>query len=320
MRDMKKSNNILGAAILALLAAGIAACSGPAEPPAPAAAAVSQDVRRFPLGAMTAIALRDGGLELPNDNKVFGVGRTAAEVAEVLGAAGLPTDKLSLSVQPLVVKVGGRVLLFDTGAGSNMGDGAGKLGAALAEAGVTPGDVTDVFISHLHGDHIGGLIDAAGDPVFTNAAIRMSAPEWDTLSGLDDTSAAAFGVARHKQLMLAITADVATFQPGADVLPGMVRAVEVKGHTPGHSAFRIGTGTSSVLYVGDAMHHHIVSVQKPEWTIAFDSDGATGAASRASLLAELAASGQRVYAVHFPFPGLGRIEKRGEGYAWVAEQ
>ncbi len=67
------------------------------------------------------------------------------------------------------------------------------------------------------------------------------------------------------------------------------------------------------------MHHYVVSVQKPEWPIAFDSDAAVGAASRASLLAEVAASGQRIYAVHFPFPGLGRIEKRGEGYAWVAE-
>jgi glyoxylase-like metal-dependent hydrolase (beta-lactamase superfamily II) len=100
----------------------------------------------------------------------------------------------------------------------------------------------------------------------------------------------------------------------------MVRAVEVKGHTPGHSAYRIGTGASSVLYIGDSMHHHVISVQKPDWTIAFDTDAATAAASRASLLAEVATSGQRIYSVHFPFPGLGRIEKRGEGYAWVPEQ
>src|SRR5690606_18069602 len=104
-----------------------------------------------------------------------------AEVAEVLAAAGLPAESLSLSIQPLVVKAAGRVMLFDTGAGSSAGEGAGKLAAALAEAGVTPGSVTDVFISHLHGDHVGGLVDAAGDAVFPKAVIRMSAPEWETL-------------------------------------------------------------------------------------------------------------------------------------------
>jgi glyoxylase-like metal-dependent hydrolase (beta-lactamase superfamily II) len=316
---MNKQNNVVWPSLCALLASGLAACSGP--PPEPAAPApVSQDIRQFPIGVMTGIALRDGGLELPNDNQVFGVGRTPAEVAEVLAAAGLPTDKLNLSIQPLVVKVGGRVILFDAGAGSNMGDGAGNLGAALAEAGVSPVRVTDVFISHLHGDHVGGLIDAAGDPVFINAVIRISAPEWETLRGLNETTAAAYGLKRYREVTLAIAPDVTTFEPGAEVLPGMVRAVEVKGHTPGHSAFRIGSGANSLLYISDALHHHVISVQKPEWTIAFDADAAAGAASRASLMAEVAASGQRIYSVHFPFPGVGRIEKRGEGYAWVADQ
>lgn len=304
------------------LAAALVACSGPpAETaPPPPAEPLSQNVRQFSIGGMTGIALRDGGLELPNDNKVFGVGRTPAEVAEVLSGAGLPDDTLRLSIQPLVVRVGGRVLLFDTGAGSGMGEGAGQLLASLEEAGLTPASITDVFISHLHADHVGGLADAQGTPVFPNATIRISAPEWDTLRGLNDRSAAAFGLSQYKQVAMAIGPDAAPFQPGAEVLPGMVRAVEVKGHTPGHSAFRIGSGATSLLYIGDAMHHHVISVQKPEWTIAFDNDAATGAASRASLLAELAASGQRIYSVHFPFPGLGRIEKRDETYVWVPEQ
>lgn len=316
-----KRCHIIGLPLLcAWLATGLAGCSDSpsgtaAAPPPP----VSQDVLKFPIGAMTGFALRDGGLELANDNKVFGVGRTPAEVTELLTGAGLPGDKLSLSVQPLLVRAGGRVMLFDTGAGSSMGDGAGKLAASLAEAGITADSVTDIFISHMHGDHVGGLVDAAGDPVFANATIRISQPEWDAMLALNDASAAALGISRLTEVSRTIKLSVAAFKPGAEVLPGMVRAVEVKGHTPGHSAYRIGAGTSSLLYIGDSMHHHVVSVQKPEWTIAFDSNAATGAASRASLLAELAASGQRVYSVHFPFPGLGRIEKRGEGYAWVPE-
>ncbi|HWL62212.1 MAG TPA: MBL fold metallo-hydrolase [Steroidobacteraceae bacterium] len=317
---MNKSRLAASPLLCALLFTGLVACSDPPPPPAaPPPPPVSQNVRTFSIGAMTGIALHDGGLELPNDNKVLGVGRTPAEVADLLGAAGLPTDKLMLSVQPLLVRAGGRVMLFDTGAGTNMGEGAGKLGAALAEAGVTPDSVTDIFISHLHGDHVGGLIDASGDPVFPNAIIRISEPEWQTLRGLNDRTAASFGLNHHVEIARAIEPAVAPFKPGAELLPGMVRAVEVKGHTPGHSAFRIGTGSNALLYIGDSMHHHVVSVQKPEWPIAFDTDAAQGAASRASLLADLAASNQRVYAVHFPFPGLGRIEKRGEGYAWVAE-
>lgn len=295
-----------------LVLLGIAACSEPAAeapPPPPPAEPVNETVHQFRIGGMTGVALRDGSLGFPNDNQVLGVGRTREEVAEVLTAEGLPTDSLSLSLQPLLVKAGGRVMLFDTGAGSNMGDGAGKLHTALAEAGVTADAVTDIFISHMHGDHIGGLLDAAGEPAFANATIRMSAPEWEALRAQS----------QNRALALAIEPDVSTFQPGAQVLPGMVRAVEVKGHTPGHSAYRIGTGASSLLYIGDSMHHHVISVQKPEWTIAFDTDAAAGAASRATLLADVAASGQRIHAVHFPFPGLGKIEKRGEGYVWVAE-
>jgi hypothetical protein len=67
------------------------------------------------------------------------------------------------------------------------------------------------------------------------------------------------------------------------------------------------------------MHHYVISVRKPEWTIAFDGDSPVASASRAAVIADSAARGQRVYAVHFPFPGLGTFEQRGEGYVWVAE-
>jgi len=148
----------------------------------------------------------------------------------------------------------------------------------------------------------------------------LSAPEWESLRAMHARSAANYGIQSRRDVVNDIAPSVATFQPGGDVLPGMVRAVEVKGHTPGHSAFRIGTGANSLLYVGDSMHHHVVSLQKPDWHIAFDGDAKTGAASRAALLEELAAGNQRIYAVHFPFPGLGRIQKGDAGFTWVPEQ
>lgn len=110
------------------------------------------------------------------------------------------------------------------------------------------------------------------------------------------------------------------FKPGTEILPGVVKAVEIRGHTPGHSGYLITSGSSSLLYMGDALHHFVVSVQKPEWTIAFDTDAPTSQASRTELLARSAESGQRIYGVHFPFPGVGKIERRDQGYVWVPEQ
>jgi glyoxylase-like metal-dependent hydrolase (beta-lactamase superfamily II) len=319
---MLRRSDTPAASLLVLIAAtALVACSKSAdappaaETPAPApvseAAAVpaSANVRAFTIGDLSAVALRDGNLELPNDNKVFGVGRTPEEVAAVLTAAGLPTDKLSLTVAPLLVKAKDRVLLFDTGAGTNFGPGSGHLLASFAEAGIDPQSVTDIFISHSHGDHVGGLLDAQGALTFPNATIHLSAPEWTHMSGNPQYAA----------LVAAVKPKIAEFAPGAEIIPGTVKAIEVAGHTPGHSAYLITSAAASLLFVGDSMHHFVVSVQKPEWTIAFDGDAATAQKSRADLIASSAANGQRIYAVHFPFPGVGKFEKRDSGIVWVGE-
>ena len=323
-------SSIRAAGFLAMAAAlTLAACSKKAEPPkeeaavpapvAEAPAPESENVHSFKIGELAATSLRDGGFESPNDNKVFAVGRKPEEVAAVLAAAGLPTDKLSLTVQPLLVKSNDKVLLFDTGASGNFGPGTGHLLAAFTEAGIDPASVTDVFISHLHGDHVGGLLNAQGASAFPNATIHMTQAEWDFLSSLKDDMAKNIGLANHKVLVAIIKPKVAAFAPGAELIPGVVKAVDIKGHTPGHSGYLITSGTDSLLYVGDMVHHYVVSVQKPDWTIAYDHDAPTAQASRAAVIAQSAASGQRIYAVHFPFPGVGKFEKRGEEYVWVAE-
>ena len=308
------------AAFAALAAASLlAACSKTADAPppaaetAPAAVAVAPpapaNAQSFMVGELPALALRDGALDVPNDNKVFAVGRTPEEVAALLSAAGQPTDKLSLTIQPLLVKAKDRVLLFDTGAGTLFGPGAGFLAGSFTEAGIDPASVTDIFISHSHGDHVGGLVNTEGALNFPNAKIHMAKAEWKSMSAND----------RYAAMNKAIKPKVEAFSPGAELVPGTVKAVEIKGHTPGHSGYLITSGTESLLYVGDSMHHFVVSVQKPDWTIAFDGDAPTAQKSRADLIAQSAAGGQRIYSVHFPFPGLGKFAKQGETYAWVAE-
>ncbi|MCF7222227.1 MBL fold metallo-hydrolase [Marilutibacter chinensis] len=292
------------------------AASSPFQPaPTPA----SDDIRTFAIGELKATALRDGALAFPNDNQVFGIGHTPEEVAGVLRDAQLPTDTLQLGLQPLLVEAGERVLLFDSGGGASFGDDAGQLSASLRAAGIEPGEVTDIFISHAHGDHVGGLVGADGVPVFANASIHMSAPEWAFLSGMSAETAKNVVIPEHAAFVAALTPKVATFEPGAEIVPGMVEAVAIEGHTPGHSGYLISSGAESLLYVGDAMHHSVVSVQKPGWPNGFDGEPGTAADSRSALVEQLAASGQRAYNVHAPFPGLGRIEKQGDTLVWVGE-
>jgi glyoxylase-like metal-dependent hydrolase (beta-lactamase superfamily II) len=310
-------------AVSLAIMASLAACSRKEEAPAaPTQQAPAEQVSQavegsFSIGEFSAIPLRDGGIEFPNDNKIIGVGKTPEDVAQVLSAAGLPTDKMNLTITPLLVKTSDKVLLFDTGAGSNFGAGAGSLAKSLADAKVDAGSVTDIFISHIHGDHVGGLINAEGALAYPNASIHLSAADWAFLQGVKPEMAANMGLPQHAKLVAAMTPKVAAFEPGADLIPGVVKAVDLHGHTPGHSGYLIGSGADSLLYMGDSMHHYVVSVQKPDWTIAFDGDAPTAQKSRADLLASSADSGQRIYAVHFPYPAVGKFERRGEGFVWV---
>ena len=300
-----------GLVLSAVLAAG--ACSKSQEAKAPAAPAsappaVTGDVARFRIGSLEAISLRDGGLTVPNDNKVLGVGRTPQEVAAVLTGAGAPGDSISLSIQPLLVRTGERLVLIDTGVGSGMGGAGGKLQASLAAAGIDPADITEVLISHSHGDHVGGLVGADGQLLFPNAVIRIDANEWDFMRANPEL----------KSVSEAILPKVQVFRYGSEVATG-ITAVEIAGHTPGHSGFEIVSGAEKLLYIGDAMHSSIISVQKPDWQIAFDNDAPVATASRISLDERAAAGNLRIYSPHFPYPGVGRIVKTGDTWRWVPE-
>ncbi len=279
------------------------------EAKAEAAAVVASDaVHPFKVGSLQAYALLDGDNLVPNDNSVFGVGQTPEAVAAVLTAAGQPTDGLALSIHPLLVKDGDRTVLIDAGAGAAFGDKAGKLGSSLAEAGIDPATITDVLISHGHPDHVGGLVTADGALTYPNATIRMSEAEWASLQANTDMAV----------LVQAIAPKVQAFAPGAVVAPG-ITAIALAGHTPGHTLYEIASDGQKLLYAGDTAHHFVVSLAHPEWAMGYDGDKVAGAAQRQAELAALAASGERVYFHHFPFPGVGRVQKAAEGYIWVPE-
>lgn len=312
-------------ALTAALVAGalLCACSQPdsaatntpaANTPAPTAAAAPQpanaDVLRFKIGALDAVALKDGDIDVANDGKTFAIGQPADAVNALLTAAGQPTDTLHLSIQPLLVRSGAQVLLFDTGAADASFARAGRLPASLRAAGVEPSQVTDIFLSHHHPDHVGGLLGKDGTLAFPNAKIHLSAPEWEAMKK-DDGSA---------KLVAAIAPKVETFQPGAAIVPGVVTAVAVDGHTPGHSAYEIASGDQHLLYIGDTAHHFVISVQRPEWTVQYDQNAALAQTSRRALMQRAADGNLRIYAVHFPFPGLGRFKAQGDSFVWEPER
>jgi glyoxylase-like metal-dependent hydrolase (beta-lactamase superfamily II) len=292
-------------AVALLLAA---ACSGSSSPRPPAEPLGRAE--RVQIGSLEAYALEDGHLVVPNDGQVLGFGRPPSETAEVLAAAGLPRDKIRLDIQCLLVKAGDRVILFDTGVGDTSFAEAGHLPQSLALAKVAPAAVTDIFISHAHGDHVGGLVTKAGALAFPAATIHMSAPEWAAFqANTDDDS---------KRFIAVIAARVSAFEPGAQVLP-VVKAVATHGHTPGHSSYEIGAGADKVFYLGDLAHHSVISVQRPAWSIQVDADRPAAEAMRQQTLAKLAADHARVFAVHFPFPGIGQVVAEQHGLVWKPE-
>lgn len=279
----------------AVAAARLAAAPMP-QPVTPAATS-------FTVGTIRVTALRDNQFLIPNDGKTFGVDAGVDAVASVLAAAGAPTDTIRVSVDALLVRLPDRVVLLDTGFGPAPG---GKLIDSLAAAGVVPGDVTDVLITHSHGDHIGGLVTAGGAPAFPNAKVRMSAAEWTFMQ-------ASPGAAK---IVAAIMPQVATFAPGAEVVPG-ITAIAIAGHTPGHMSYELVSGTARLRDIGDTAHSTIVSLARPGWVMGFDSDPGVGTASRRAELARLAASHEMIFAPHFPFPGVGTVAAKGDGFVWV---
>ncbi|MAK59784.1 MAG: MBL fold metallo-hydrolase [Ponticaulis sp.] len=277
----------------------------PEPTPTPSETASSDDVVPFSIGSLDAYALRDGGFTMPIAQSPFAAEQSVDDIADALGDAGLDTDMMSLALHPMLVKTEGGVLLFDTGTG---GPPAGGLMESLTAADVAPADITDIFISHSHFDHVGGLAKE-GELAFPNATIRMTTAEWAFMKANEDQA----------DLVGVVESAVETFEPGSEVVPGIVTAVAVEGHTPGHSAYRVASDDDTVLYVGDAMHHFVISVGYPGWKIAFDTDEPAARAAREALLSELAETGETIFAYHFPFPGIGHIDVSGDSYIYVED-
>lgn len=286
-----------------LVAAALSGASVAAVETGPVA--TTPEARWFTLGTLQLASLHDASFVAANDGKIIGQDVGPDAVAKVLAKAGAPGDSIALSVNALLVKLPGRVVLIDSGLGPMA---KGVLAASLVSAGIAAGDVTDVLITHTHGDHIGGLATADGKPAFPNATVRMATKEWAWMQAAPGSAA----------LVKIIAPQVKTFEPGAVLAPG-IASVAIDGHTPGHVGYEVSSGTARLLDIGDTAHSSIVSLAEPDWAMGFDDDKAQGKLSRRATLTRLAASHELVFSPHFPFPGVGRVTASGKGFAWSPE-
>ncbi len=220
-----------------------------------------------------------------------------------------------------IVNFGDKVVLFDTGMGTSklFGPTTGRLQKSIAESGLKPEDVDAVVCSHAHIDHIGGIVDEGGKPLFPNAQVYISQTDLDywTDEAKQDGPLKDFVVHARKNL-LPVRDHIVFFKNNEEFLPG-VTALSAPGHTFGHHIFMIQSGGQSFAFLGDLAHHQVLLFEKPRMEFAYDSDPKMSAATRVKMLDMLAANKIAVMSYHFAWPGYGHVVKAGDGFHYVAE-
>lgn len=274
---------------------------------------------RVRLGETYALIVSDGVLELGPPSEEF-LGRPAEEVAERAARHGLPADRTPLEQNVLVVRVGGRTVLVDTGTGPRrpFGPTTGQLPANLAAAGLAPEDIDAVVVTHVHADHAWGLADADGQPTFPRAEVFVSAADHayqtDEANGRTDFLRQMMRI--HREVFDTVSARLGLFGDG-DALVDGVTAIAAPGHTIGHSIVRIETDGGPVYALGD-LFHLAAQMEVPEIVYRYDYEPSESVVSRRRVLARLAEEDALVVGYHLPWPGVGQIVADGAGFRFAA--
>ena len=273
---------------------------------------------RMMLGDFEVTALSDGTVTLPVDKLLTGT--TAPKTTKALARSFLKAP-LDTSVNGYLVNTGTKLVLIDTGAAGLFGPTLGNLLANLKAAGYQPEQVDEVYITHMHADHVGGLMN--GDKLaFPNATVRADqhdADFWLSQANLDKAPADAKGF--FQGAMASLNPYVAAgkfkaFNGDTELVPG-IKALAAPGHTPGHSIYKVESQGQALVLWGDLMHVAAVQFADPSVTIQFDTDSKRAALQRKRAYADAAKRGYLVGSAHVSFPGLGHLRTQGKGYEWL---
>jgi len=279
----------------------------------------------YSVGGITVSVIDDGFRKVPvTDN--YCLNASAADMNAALAAAGLETGQLHNPFQPVVLTTGGRRVLFDTGNGeSAFAESKGERGnlpGSLATAGMRRDDIDIVVISHCHGDHVNGLVTADGKPAFPRAEIKVPSVEWKFWMDDGEMSRAPAGrmadlFKNNRRVFDALGRKVTTYDWDTEVAPG-VTAVGTAGHSIGHTSFVVSSESQRVYLLSDVcINNPPLFVAHPGWHTINDQDPTQAEATRRRVLAMLAPEGMKVQAFHFPWPGVGYIEKDGDGFRFA---
>jgi glyoxylase-like metal-dependent hydrolase (beta-lactamase superfamily II) len=301
-----------------LIASTVAAASLAATPAfarAPLAGNQGISVHRMKLGEFEVTTLLDGYIDVPpavllGDQEL---------IKQLLANAGLGMGAVRLPVNSFVVNTGEKLVMIDAGGARLLGPTAGRLPQALAQAGIEPGQIDEVYITHMHGDHLHGTVTPEGARMFPNATLRIAKLDVDYWgSAAEEAKVPENQKGRFVAAKRAIAAygdRLVPFELGAELTPG-IRSVPAAGHTPGHSCYMVQSGAARLLLLGDAMHVAPVQFPRPEITVGFDWSQPQARAARRELFEMAARENILIGAVHVAFPGIGRLRTAGAGFAF----
>jgi glyoxylase-like metal-dependent hydrolase (beta-lactamase superfamily II) len=272
-------------------------------------------IHHVKVGDAVVTALNDGQFEA-SVGYVAGIEPAEAEARLRAGFRVLPPR---ITVSCFLLRVGGRNVLIDAGAGGGMGNLLGHARSRLDAIGVAPASIDTLLITHAHVDHVNGLLDESGGALFPNADLFIAETEtafWlnkEIEARAPEEARVYFGIAQRA--LAPYAARTTLIKDGTEVLPG-VTAVHLPGHTPGHTGFRIASGDDTLLIWGDVVHLPGLQFARPKAGMAFDSDVALARATREKALDMVATDKVLLAGMHHDFPIFGHLRQDGLGYAF----